>query len=176
MSTAWPSRDPDVKISRILLALPPLGRALTGGERRVQRGQVPETLPRHGGGRRGATQDAYEAFNEGGVEAILERLDPEIHVRERETMPDAATYHGREGFRKLFEVLLEAFDDVQYEVEEVVDRIRMWSSSSAECAAGEAGSDGRKDGAPLGDAKRTPVALTVFGTTAQAMAALDRRR
>ena len=67
-------------------------------------------------------KDAYEAFNEGGVEAILERLDPEIHVRDRETMPDAASYHGREGFRKLFEVLLEAFDDVRYEVEEVVDR------------------------------------------------------
>src|SRR6185295_20279097 len=64
----------------------------------------------------------YAAFNHGGIEAILESLDPQIHVRERATMPDAATYHGRTGVRTLFTTLLEVFDDVQYEVEEIIER------------------------------------------------------
>src|SRR6476661_7331487 len=67
-------------------------------------------------------RSAYEAFNEGGVDAILERLDPEIHVQERETLPDRATYRGREGVRQMFQVILEAFDDFHFEVEDVVDR------------------------------------------------------
>ena len=37
-------------------------------------------------------------------------------------MPDAATYHGRTGVRTLFTTLLEVFDDVQYEVEEIIER------------------------------------------------------
>jgi ketosteroid isomerase-like protein len=120
-------------------------------------------------------RDAYEAFNRGGVEAILERLDPEIHVKDRETMPDAATYHGRAGFRKLFEVLLEAFDDVQYEVKEVVDREPHMVVVLRQHVRG------RGSGITMGGGTvhlwemrdGRAVSLTVFGTTAKAMASLD---
>jgi hypothetical protein len=33
----------------------------------------------------------YQAFNEGGVEAVLERLAPEFQVRDRESAPDRQT-------------------------------------------------------------------------------------
>jgi ketosteroid isomerase-like protein len=123
-------------------------------------------------------RSAYEAFNEGGVEAILERLDPEIYVKDRETMPDAATYHGREGFRKLFDVMLEAFDNLKYEVEDVVDR------ESHVVVVLKQHVRGRGSGISMGGGTvhvwkmrdGRAVALTVFGTPAQAFAALDKDR
>ncbi len=121
---------------------------------------------------------AYEAFNEGGVEAILERLDPEIHVRERATLPDRATYRGRDGVRRMFEVILEAFDDFQFEVEDVIDRGAYVVVVLRQVVRG------RASGIRLGgDTVHVwqmrggrPVALTVFGTRAQALAALDETR
>src|SRR3977135_4184451 len=64
----------------------------------------------------------YEAFNAGGVRAILEDLDPDIRIQERGTVPDRASYHGREGVKKFFDVIVEAFDDLKYEVEDVIDK------------------------------------------------------
>lgn len=121
---------------------------------------------------------AYEAFNEGGVEAILERLDPEIHVRERATLPDRATYRGRDGVRRMFEVILEAFDDFQFEVEDVIDREAHVVVVLRQVVRG------RASGIRLGGdtvhvwqmRSGRPVALTVFGTRAQALAALDETR
>jgi ketosteroid isomerase-like protein len=117
----------------------------------------------------------YAAFNHGGVEAILESLDPQIHVRERQTMPDRATYHGREGFRKLFQVILEVFDDVQFEVEEVIDHGPQVVVVLRQLIRG------RGSGISMGaqtvhlwvmrDGR--PIALSIFGTRAQALAALD---
>jgi hypothetical protein len=46
---------------------------------------------------------AYKAFNEGGVEAFLERLDPEFQVRDRESSPDRETRYGKEGIKQLFD-------------------------------------------------------------------------
>jgi ketosteroid isomerase-like protein len=119
---------------------------------------------------------AYEAFNEGGVGAILERLDPEIHVRERETLPDRATYRGREGVRKMFEVILEAFDDLQFEVEDVVDRENHVLVVLQQVVRGR-GSGIRMVGRTvhLWEMRNgRPIALTVFGTREQALTALDR--
>jgi ketosteroid isomerase-like protein len=120
-------------------------------------------------------RSAYEAFNEGGVDAILERLDPEIHVQERETLPDRATYRGREGVRQMFQVILEAFDDFHFEVEDVVDREKHVVVVLRQVV------HGRRSGIRLsGDTVHVwrmregrPVALTVFGSRAQALAALD---
>jgi ketosteroid isomerase-like protein len=64
---------------------------------------------------------AYEAFNEGGVEAILERLAPDIQVRDRETAPDRQTRYGREGIKQLFDSYMEAFDALRLEPEEFID-------------------------------------------------------
>jgi uncharacterized protein len=119
---------------------------------------------------------AYEAFNHGGVGAILERLDPEIHVRERETLPDRATYRGREGVRKMFEVILEAFDDLQFEVEDVVEKDDHVLVVLQQVVRGR-GSGIRMVGRTvhLWEMRNgRPIALTVFGTREQALTALDR--
>ena len=76
-----------------------------------------ESVPRrHRELRRG-----YEAFNEGGVDAIVERLAPEIQVHDRESSPDRGTYHGPGGIRELFEATTEAFDELLLEPEEFID-------------------------------------------------------
>jgi ketosteroid isomerase-like protein len=64
---------------------------------------------------------AYEAFNEGGVEAILERLAPDFKVRDRESSPDRETRYGREGIKQLFDSYMEAFDALRLEPEEFID-------------------------------------------------------
>ena len=63
----------------------------------------------------------YEAFNEGGVDAIVSQLAPEIQVHDRASSPDRETYHGRRGIRELFEATAEAFDELQLEPEEFID-------------------------------------------------------
>jgi ketosteroid isomerase-like protein len=64
---------------------------------------------------------AYQAFNEGGVEAILERLAPDFQVRDRPTSPDRETRYGREGIKQLFDSYMEAFDALRLEPEEFID-------------------------------------------------------
>jgi ketosteroid isomerase-like protein len=64
---------------------------------------------------------AYAAFNEGGVEAILERLAPEFQVRDRESSPDRETRYGREGIKQLFDSYMEAFDALRLEPQEFID-------------------------------------------------------
>jgi ketosteroid isomerase-like protein len=64
---------------------------------------------------------AYRAFNEGGVEAILERLSPHFQVRDRDSSPDRETRHGKEGIKQLFDSYMEAFDALRLEPEEFID-------------------------------------------------------
>jgi ketosteroid isomerase-like protein len=64
---------------------------------------------------------AYQAFNEGGVEALLERLAPEVQVRDRESSPDRETRYGKEGIKQLFDSYMEAFDALRLEPEEFID-------------------------------------------------------
>src|SRR3954451_19561280 len=118
----------------------------------------------------------YAAFNHGGVEAILESLDPMIHVRDRETMPDRATYHGRAGVQKLFMTMLEVFSDVQYEVEEVIDRGHLVAVVLRQVVHGRgSGIDMDAEAVHLWEMRDgRPVALTIFGTRAQALDALDQ--
>ena len=66
-------------------------------------------------------RSAYEAFNEGGVEAILERLAPDFQVRDRQTSPDRETRYGREGVKQLFDSYMEAFDALRLDPEEFID-------------------------------------------------------
>ncbi len=67
-------------------------------------------------------RDAYEAFNERGVEAILERLAPGFRVKDRESSPDRGeTRYGREGIKQLFDSYMEAFDALRLEPEEFID-------------------------------------------------------
>jgi|SRR5688572_5516440 len=65
---------------------------------------------------------AYDAFNQGGVEAIFERLSPGFQVRDRESSPDRGeTRYGREGIKQLFDSYMEAFDALRLEPEEFID-------------------------------------------------------
>ena len=65
---------------------------------------------------------AYQAFNEGGVEAFLERLAPEFQVRDRDSSPDrAATRYGKEGIKELFASYMEAFDALRLEPQEFIE-------------------------------------------------------
>ena len=65
---------------------------------------------------------AYQAFNERGVEAFLERLAPEFQLRDRESSPDRAeTVYGKQGIKDLFDSYMEAFDALRLEPQEFVD-------------------------------------------------------
>jgi uncharacterized protein len=118
---------------------------------------------------------AYRAFNEGGgVEAILERLAPEVKVRDRDTSPDRETRFGKEGVRQLFESYMEAFDALRLEPEEFIDagedivvslqqRVR-GKGSGAEVAARVAHVWTIRDGEVVG--------LRIFGDKDTALASL----
>ena len=65
---------------------------------------------------------AYQAFNEGGVEAFLERLAPEVQIRDRDSSPDRAeTRYGKAGIMELFASYMEAFDALRLEPQEFID-------------------------------------------------------
>lgn len=67
-------------------------------------------------------RDAYRAFNEGGVEAFLERLAPEVQLRDRQSSPDRAeTRYGKQGIKELFDSYMEAFDALRLEPQEFID-------------------------------------------------------
>jgi len=121
-------------------------------------------------------RSAYEAFNEGGVRAILEYLDPAIQVRDRPTMPDAATYHGRAGVKKMFDAIVEAFDHLQYEVVEVIDHGRHVVVVLKQHVRGRS-SQIRVGGNTVHVweiRNGRPITLMIFGSREQALAALER--
>jgi ketosteroid isomerase-like protein len=69
----------------------------------------------------------FEALREGGVEALLELVDPEFEVT---TPPSLAsepdTYRGPEGLRRYFDSFYEAMDEIVFEphaFEAVGDRV-----------------------------------------------------
>jgi ketosteroid isomerase-like protein len=66
-------------------------------------------------------QRGYEAFNEGGVEAVLDWLAPEIEVSDRQSVPDRMTHHGLGGIKDLFDSTMEAFGEFRLEPEEFVE-------------------------------------------------------
>ena len=66
-------------------------------------------------------RDVYQAFNEDGVEAVLDCLAPQFQLRDRESSPDRQTRHGKEGFKQLFDSYMEAFDAFRLEPEEFIE-------------------------------------------------------
>jgi ketosteroid isomerase-like protein len=65
---------------------------------------------------------AYEAFDEGGVEAILDRVAPDFELRDRESAPDRSTLVGGEGILELVRLNMEVFDELELEPTEFIDR------------------------------------------------------
>lgn len=65
---------------------------------------------------------AYGAFNRGGVERIIEFLDPEIEWRAWEQFArQPRVYHGHDGVRELLAVYAENFDEMRAEPYEFID-------------------------------------------------------
>jgi ketosteroid isomerase-like protein len=63
----------------------------------------------------------YQAFNEGGVEAVLDWLAPEIEVSDRQSVPDRMTHHGLSGMKDLVDSAMEAFGELRLEPEEFLE-------------------------------------------------------
>jgi ketosteroid isomerase-like protein len=66
-------------------------------------------------------QCAFEAVERGGGEALLQLLDPDIVWEVRSDLPDADTYRGHEGVRRLFEVFDEVLKESWYSPREFLD-------------------------------------------------------
>ena len=64
---------------------------------------------------------AYAALEDGGVEAVIEVLDPEIVWEDLDALPGAATYRGHDGFREAFRRFYEAWGDLSFTPEEFID-------------------------------------------------------
>lgn len=65
---------------------------------------------------------AYVAFNSGGVEAILEFLDPEIEWRMWEEFSrEPRVFHGHDGVREVLALFEENYDDFAAEPSEFID-------------------------------------------------------
>ena len=60
----------------------------------------------------------YEAFTAGDPAGVVGFLDAEIEVHDFAEMPDAAVYHGPEGFVAIIANTLGEFDDFRLEAEE----------------------------------------------------------
>lgn len=65
---------------------------------------------------------AYEAFNRGGVEAILEFLDPDIEWRMWERFArDERVYHGHDGVREVIAIFEENLDGFRVDPHEFIE-------------------------------------------------------
>jgi ketosteroid isomerase-like protein len=64
---------------------------------------------------------AYRAVEQGGGEALLEFLDPQVEWEVRVDLPDSDTYKGHEGMRRLFATFDEVLDRSWYSPQEFID-------------------------------------------------------
>lgn len=121
-------------------------------------------------------RQAYAAFNADGVPALLERLAPNIHVQDRESQPDRETYHGLEELEGMFQSIMEVFEHLVYEPEEltaygdqvvvIVHQSARGRGSGAQVECHLAHVWRMRDGAVVG--------LRFFGSREKALAAVRR--
>ena len=72
-------------------------------------------------GIRRAAAQRLRGFPHGGIEAILDRVAPDLEVSDRESSPDRETLVGGEGMQELFRLNMEVFDSIELEPKEFVD-------------------------------------------------------
>jgi ketosteroid isomerase-like protein len=63
---------------------------------------------------------AAAAYTDGGGEAVLEFLHPDVEWRARPDLPDAGVYHGEEGFLRLTGRFDEVLEDIYLEPVEII--------------------------------------------------------
>lgn len=68
-----------------------------------------------------AIETLYAAAGRGEMETVLEQLDPQIVVREQESLPYENIYRGHDGFKQLFADLNKVWADFSFSLEEVYD-------------------------------------------------------
>jgi len=65
-------------------------------------------------------RSAYEAFNRGAIEEAAALFDPSIEWSTPPNLPDAGTWAGEEEVRRGLEGLLEPWDDLQADLQELI--------------------------------------------------------
>jgi ketosteroid isomerase-like protein len=66
-------------------------------------------------------RSGYEEFRTGGIEAILDRVAPDLELRDRESAPDRETLVGGEGMEQLYRLNSEVFDFIELDPLDYVD-------------------------------------------------------
>ena len=64
---------------------------------------------------------ALESFNEGGVEAVIEYLDPDVEWVAPPEWLEEPVYYGHDGVRHVSAIWRETFDEYRLDLEEVID-------------------------------------------------------
>ena len=63
----------------------------------------------------------YERFNDGDVNGFLQLCAPGFEFRDLPALPGSGVYIGHDAYRAWFAQLSDAFDDLGFEVEELID-------------------------------------------------------
>jgi ketosteroid isomerase-like protein len=87
----------------------------------------------------------YDAFNEGGVEAILPFLEPDIEWVNLSPGPLSGTYQGHDGVRRFFAEMLEDWESVRLDPEEIIPvrdefvlaHVRIWARGKVSGVGGD---------------------------------------
>ena len=63
----------------------------------------------------------YERMPREGLEATIDLFDPEVIWEDLDALPGASTYRGHDGLRQAFGLFYDAFGDLDFEAEELID-------------------------------------------------------
>ena len=58
---------------------------------------------------------AFERFNAGDVDGLVELFDPEVEFQDVPVIPGSGVYTGRDGMRRWYEVVNEPLEDLSFE-------------------------------------------------------------
>jgi ketosteroid isomerase-like protein len=63
----------------------------------------------------------YDALAREDYQAVLELIHPEIEIHDRPESPDARSYHGHEGVLTALQLNVDAFEELRFTPEELID-------------------------------------------------------
>jgi ketosteroid isomerase-like protein len=126
----------------------------------------------------GLVRHGYEAWNRGDIEGVVAFLDPEIEWRGYTHIPESGTLHGRDEVKAWLERFLDAWQQLDIEVTELIDSdewvvalVRFRGFGKGSGVPVEGGTDAHvwtvQDG--------RIVAVTLYQGTQEALEAIGRR-